>query len=78
MQWIPTGTGHELAIRDGVIVARNSKGKELASVPPAARKTSAWEDLDAALSFLHTHDAEAGAEVERWLLRVNQDRKSVV
>ena len=69
MQWIPTGTGHELAIRDGVIVARNSKGKELASVPPAARKTAAWEDLDAALSFLHTHDAEAGAEVERWLLR---------
>ena len=38
-------------------------------MPPAARKTSAWEDLDAALSFLHTHDAEAGAEVERWLLR---------
>ena len=69
MQWIPTGTGHELAIRDGAIVARNSKGKELASVPPAARKTAAWEDLDAALSFLHTHDAEAGAEVERWLLR---------
>ena len=69
MQWIPTGTGHELAIRDGVIVARNSKGKELASVPPAVRKTAAWEDLDAALSFLHTHDTEAGAEVERWLLR---------
>ncbi len=69
MQWIPIGTGHELAIRDGMIVARNSKGKELASVPPAARKTAVWEDLDATLSFLHTHDAEAGAEVERWLLR---------
>lgn len=69
MQWTPTGTGHELAIRDGAIIARNDKGKELASVPPKAKKSQAFEDLDALLSFLHQHDVEAGAEVERWLLR---------
>ncbi len=69
MHWTPTGTGYELAIRDGVIVARNAKGKELGSVPSAVKKTAAWEELDSALSFLHQHDAEAGAEVERWLLR---------
>ncbi len=68
MEWLPTGTGHELAIRDGVIVARNDK-RELASVPAAAKKTEVWENLDALLHFLRTHDAEAGAEVERWLLR---------
>ena len=69
MQWIPTGTGHELAIRDGVIVARNSKGKELASVPPAARKTSAsWLCRKDRAASRSSH-AEAGAEVERWLLR---------
>ncbi|MDO5067923.1 MAG: DUF4132 domain-containing protein [Propionibacteriaceae bacterium] len=69
MEWTPTGTGHELTIRDGAIIARNDKGKELASVPAKAKKSQAFDDLDALLSFLHQHDLEAGAEVERWLLR---------
>lgn len=69
MQWTQTGTGHELTIRDGAIIARNDKGKELASVPPKAKKSEAFEELDALLNFLHQHDVEAGAEVERWLLR---------
>lgn len=69
MQWIPTGTGHELAISDGKIVARSDGGKKLFRVPAAAKKTPVWEDLDASLSFLHAHDAEVGAEIERWLLR---------
>ncbi|MDO4716391.1 MAG: DUF4132 domain-containing protein [Propionibacteriaceae bacterium] len=69
MHWTPTGTGHEVTIRDGAIVARNGKGKELATVPAAVKKTEVYDDLDALLSFLHSHDAAAGAEVEHWLLR---------
>lgn len=69
MGWTSTGTGYELTIRDGVIVARNAKGRELANVPAAAKQSDAFDDLDALLSFLHAHDEEAGAEVERWLLR---------
>lgn len=49
-------------------MAQNAKGKQLATVPAAAKKTQAWADLDAVLSFLQAHDAEAGAEVEKWLL----------
>lgn len=69
MEWTPTGTGHELTIRDGAIVARNDKGRELKTVPAKAKKTDVYEDLDALLVFLADHDAEAGAQVETWLLR---------
>ena len=69
MEWIPCGSGHELSIQDGAVVARNSKGRILKSVPAAAKKTPEWEDLDAVLVFLHQHDAEAGDAVQRWFLR---------
>ena len=69
MEWIPCGSGHELSIQDGAVVARNSNGRVLKSVPAAAKKTREWEDLDAALVFLHQHDAEAGDAVQRWFLR---------
>ena len=69
MEWIPCGSGHELSIQDGAVVARNSKGRVLKSVPAAAKKTPEWEDLDAVLVFLHQHDAEAGDAVQRWFLR---------
>ena len=69
MEWIPTGTGHELSIEGGKIVARNDKGKTLKSVPAAAKKTQVWEDLDSTLIFLHQHDLEVGEAVERWFLR---------
>lgn len=69
MHWTPTGTGYELGIRDDAIVCRNGKGKELATVPAAVKKTETYDELDALLNFLHAHDAEAGVEIERWLLR---------
>ena len=69
MEWIPTGTGHELSIEGGKIVARNDKGKTLNSVPAAAKKTQVWEDLDSTLIFLHQHELEVGEAVERWFLR---------
>lgn len=69
MNWMPTESGHELAICEGAIIARNSKGKVLVTVPPAAKKSAVFDHLDALLDFLHSHDAEVGADVERWLLR---------
>lgn len=69
MEWIETGTGHTIAIVDSKIVARNAKGKELSAVPPAVKKTEAFEQLDGLLTFLHNHDTAAGEQVERWVLR---------
>ena len=68
-EWTPTGTGYELTIRDGAVVARNAKGRVLATVPSKARNTEAYESLAALLDFLRTHDAEVGEQVERWFLR---------
>lgn len=69
MKWIPAGSGHELSIRAGRIVARSSKGRVLKAVPAATKKTQTWKNLDSALSFLHQHDVESGQTVELWLLR---------
>lgn len=69
MGWTPTGTGHELTIQDGRIVARNAKGRILVNVPAKVKKTEAYEQLDDLLIFLADHDAEVGEQVERWLLR---------
>ena len=43
MGWTPTGTGHELTIQDGRIVARNAKGRILVNVPAKVKKTEAYE-----------------------------------
>lgn len=69
MSWLPVSTGHEITIRDGAIVTRNAKGRELASVPPKVKKTEEFEQLEQTLTFLKDHDAEAGRTVERWLQR---------
>lgn len=65
MGWTPTGTGHELTIQDGRIVARNAKGRILVNVPAKVKKTEAYEQLDDLLIFLADHDAEVGEQVER-------------
>ena len=68
-QWVQTGTGHTIAILDDRIVVRNAKGRQLATVPPAVRKSEAYEELDGTLAFLAQHERAAGDTVERWLLR---------
>lgn len=67
--WIQAETGHQLAIDGGQIVARNAKGKDLKSVPPAVKKTETYADLDALLGWLIGHEAECAGQVETWLLR---------
>ncbi len=69
MRWFAVDTGHELAIIDRAIVARSGNGRQLKSVPPKAKKTDAYAQLDNLLTFLHLHDEQAGREVERWFLR---------
>lgn len=68
-QWLEAENGYSLTIDNGVIRARNSKGKELKSVPAAVKKTDTYAELDNLLVFLKAHDAECGSQVETWLLR---------
>lgn len=68
--WIETETGHSIALGDdGRIVARNAKGKALATVPPAVKKTATYEQLESLAIFLDQHIEEAGRQIETWLLR---------
>lgn len=67
--WIDVTGGYALTIDDGVILARNAKGKELKSVPAKVKKTEEYLELDNLLTWLKTHDEECGAQVETWLLR---------
>ena len=69
LTWIDTPNGYALAIADGVIQARNAKGKILKSVPAAVKKTDVFLDLEDLRTWLQDHDAECGATVEKWLLR---------
>ncbi|MDO5094574.1 MAG: hypothetical protein Q4D79_14370 [Propionibacteriaceae bacterium] len=39
MLWTRTGTGYELTIRGGKIVARNDWGRELTAVPAAVKNS---------------------------------------
>lgn len=67
--WIEAPNGYALTIEDGVIKARNAKGKILKSVPATVKKTETFLNLDNLLTWLQAHDAECGATVETWLLR---------
>lgn len=67
--WIDGGDGYQLSLREGKIVARNDKGKELASVPKSVKDGDAWEQLDGAREALAAHAADCRAQVETWMLR---------
>ena len=69
LTWIDTPNGYALTIADGVILARNSKGKVLKSVPAAVKKTEIFLDLQDLRTWLQDHDAECGATVQKWLVR---------
>lgn len=65
--WVSVPTGHTIALRDGQIVARNAKGKELKSVPPAVKKTGEFAELQRLLDWVAGHEREAAVEVDKWL-----------
>ncbi len=66
--WIDAGKGMELGIRDGSLVARKD-GKELGSVPKAAKEGPAGERLVSAVDFLEDHARVCQHTVETWMLR---------
>jgi hypothetical protein len=66
--WIDAGKGIQLGIRDGSLVARKD-GKDLDSVPKAAKETPAGERLGSAIDFLEDHERTCKHTVETWMLR---------
>lgn len=67
--WMDAGNGYALSLRDGRIVARNAKGKELSSLPKELKDSDVVEALEGAREFLASHDRECRETVETWMLR---------
>jgi hypothetical protein len=67
--WIPADNGYALSLRDGKIVARNAKGKVLASVPKELKEAEAFLALAEAVELLDAHASECRDTVETWMLR---------
>jgi len=66
--WLDAGEGLELGIRDGALVARKD-GKDLDSIPKAAKETPVGERLGSAIDFLEDHARTCRHTVEAWMLR---------
>lgn len=67
--WLAGPDGYHLTIREGKVVCRNAKGKELASVPPKIAESPAGEQLDALVEWLTDHQRDCATQVEGWMLR---------
>lgn len=67
--WLDAGGGYQLGVRDGRIVARNAKGKELASVPKELKAGEQHTSLVEALEWLEAHARSCREQVELWMLR---------
>jgi predicted DNA-binding WGR domain protein len=67
--FLDAGGGYGLGLRDGAIVARNDKGKVLASVPKSLKDTEIYDMLEGAVEFLEQHAVECREQVEGWMLR---------
>lgn len=67
--WVPAENGYSLTFRDGKIIAKNDKGKELSAVPKEIKAGAAYGELENVKEWLATHAKECIAEVETWMLR---------
>lgn len=67
--WIDGQNGYALSVVDGKIVARNAKGKVLASVPKELKELEPYQALSDALELLEAHEAECRETVEGWMLK---------
>lgn len=76
--WIDAGNGYALGIRDERVVARNSKGKVLASVPKDLKEGEAFLQVSEALDLLEHHAEECRDTVEMWMLRSLPVPRSVI
>jgi predicted DNA-binding WGR domain protein len=67
--WVDAGGGYALSVLDDRIVARNTKGKVLGSVPKDVREGEPYQALADALELLETHARDCREAVEGWMLR---------
>jgi hypothetical protein len=67
--WLAVDGGYAVTLRDGKVVCRNPKGKELASVPPKVAESPPAEQLDALSDWLDEHRRACLAVADGWMLR---------
>ncbi|MFK7984972.1 MAG: DUF4132 domain-containing protein [Sandaracinaceae bacterium] len=67
--WVPCDAGGSLAIKDGKLVARNAKGKELKSVSKKMKTSPQGEMMLDVAKMMKAHAEECLETVERWMLR---------
>lgn len=72
------GGGYALGLHEGRIVARNAKGRTLASVPKELKEGDAYTLLQDALDLLDAHAAECRDTVESWMLRTLPVPRAVI
>ncbi|WP_349827313.1 DUF4132 domain-containing protein [Brevibacterium litoralis] len=65
---VPTDLGYSLGLDGSTVYVVNAKGKRLKSVPAKAKKTDEYLRITQLGEFLARHDAEAGAQVQSWVL----------
>lgn len=69
MGWLVAADDYQVTLRDGQIVARNPKGKELRSLPPSLKEDPAVLQLRALVEWLGRHEAQVRENVDRWMVR---------
>ncbi|WP_295016366.1 DUF4132 domain-containing protein [uncultured Micrococcus sp.] len=66
--WIEVPTGHAIRLHGGEVECRNAKGKVLATVPPAVKRTDEHERLAVLADSLAAHRRQQRQAVETWML----------
>jgi hypothetical protein len=67
--WLDAGGGYQLALRGRAVRARNARGRELTTLPPALRGSPLLARLRDLAEWLERHERECAAAVETWMLR---------
>lgn len=67
--WLAVDGGYAVTLREGKVVCRNPKGKELSSVPPKVAESPQAEQLDALSDWLDEHRRDCLAAADGWMLR---------
>ncbi|WJZ02425.1 DUF4132 domain-containing protein [Corynebacterium freiburgense] len=66
-EWIDAGD-YSFKLHNGVIVARNAKGRVLKTVPAKAKKLQQYEQLEGLRIFLAQHEEQCLEYVRKWFL----------
>lgn len=69
MAWLVASEDYQVTLRDGQVVARNAKGRELRSVPPALREAPTVVQLRQLVEWLGRHEVTVRETVDRWMVR---------